>query len=388
MFASTFFHNQRSIFMEKQEALSILESNKDAWFNDDSSCKVLKGSDIHLVESGIAISGMPATKKAIDKLLSRMGLNNKFMDYKNLSDVGVKRFNETMDNIVDWNKDRKLLAYIDNKKIVDIVPCNPSQDFQKNEHLNVIYNEIRENIELLTDDKIVDNFKIDTESKEIKVSLVSPDSKFAMLKEDEWVLGSLIGASLSGVSYSPYYGRLVCMNGMIDGIKLRNSVINGKNHTTDVMRTYIGRGFRMSEASNDHIQKIGRSSIETPASLAEYMMFRNLMSSLMDDRDVEERQPFLDKVFSIREAINAYGCDVTSKSRTWQQSALSGLSVYELLNDITKFTTHDSTLSEENRVIMNKEASKWFLRSAWHNLDVAPRVNFSKSPTYNDSVLV
>jgi hypothetical protein len=61
MFASTFFHNQRSIFMEKQEALSILESNKDAWFNDDSSCKVLKGSDIHLVESGIAISGMPST---------------------------------------------------------------------------------------------------------------------------------------------------------------------------------------------------------------------------------------------------------------------------------------------------------------------------------------
>lgn len=373
--------------MEKQQALEILSANKDGWFNDDSGCTVIKGSDIRVEDQGLIVGDMSVGRKAINKLMNRMGLNDKFMDYRKEGIVESARFNKTLTNIVDWNKDRKLIGYKKGNTIVDIIPCNPAQDFQKNLYLDTIYNQVRESIELLPEDKYVDVIDIDQNSKEMKISLVSPGTKFSMLQNDEWVAGSLITAGLSGVSYSPHYGRLVCTNGMVDGFKMRSTVANGKNHNRDVIKTYISRGFRMHDTTNEHLQKIGRDAISTPASLEEYLSFRKITKSLLSDFDDDQKEMILDKIFNLSEANEIYKTDVTKKSKIWLTSALCGLSVYELLNDITKFTTHDRTLNDEDSLHLNKEASKWFLGGEWHNNDVAPRVNFSKKPTYNDSVV-
>ena len=64
-----------------------------------------------------------------------------------------------------------------------------------------------------------------------------------------------------------------------------------------------------------------------------------------------------------------------------------GSTVYELLNDITKWTTHDTMVNNQamkNR--LNEKASTWFMKGQWHNRNVAPSVEVRRAPRFSDSI--
>lgn len=372
--------------MTKEEAIAILDSKKESWMETNSSLKTFNVSEIQLNNNELTIGDVPISKKALPKLMYGMGLNGKFMDYTKKQDVDAESFSSTLMNIVTWNGSNKVLAKVEGNTVTKILPCNAPQFFEDGRMLGVIYDDFHGKVEELDGKREISKMDIDCESKTMRISIVNPSSKFSISKEDEWVLGSLLSVGLSEAHYSPYYGRLVCLNGMVDGYKMRSNSISGKNYTEENVKSFIQRGFRKRNLKSEHISNIISEASKTPASLGEFLNFRREYENALGNSYVAVKE--LNRVFDTSEIKNAYkDNDIFVMSELWKKSALCGMTVYELLNDITNFTTHGNLISNEDAMDINRLASRWFLGMQWDNYDLAPQVNFKKKPAFSNSVL-
>lgn len=373
-------------FMKKEEVLELMDSKRDAWLDMNTSYRLFSVSQIQIGENGLSVSDIPISKKALPRLMYRMGLNGKFMDYSKKKEVDMNSFKNTMENIVRWNGTQSILTRVEDSVVTSIVPCNSPEFFQNNTILKSIYDDLRQNVENLEDTRTIEQLSIDEEKKNISLSLVNPDSKFSIVENDEWVLGTLLSVGLTQTLYSPYYGRLVCLNGMVDGVRMKNDSISGKNYNENQIKTFIRRGFNLQNESEEMLRTICRNSINTPASLNEYLSFRSMLGQILGDNEIAST--VMSQTFGIADIQSAYKVDIKETSETFRKSAICGLSVYELLNDVTNFTTHSDVISREDAIDMNKNASKWFLDMNWDNYDIAPKVNFKKNPAFSNSVVV
>lgn len=372
--------------MKKEEVLELMDSKRDAWLDMNSSFRLFNVSQLRIGENGLSVSDIPISKKALPRLMYRMGLNGKFMDYSKKKEVDINSFKKTLENIVQWNGTQNILARVEDSVVTSIVPCNSPEFFQNNHVLKSIYDDIRQNVENLQDDRAIEKIDIDEEKKNISLSLVNPNSKFSIVENDEWVLGTLLSVGLTQTLYSPYYGRLVCLNGMVDGVRMKNDSISGKNYNESQVKTFIRRGFNLQNESEQMLRTISRNSINTPASLNEYLSFRSMLGQILGENEIAST--VMSETFGISDIQKAYNVDIKETSETFRKSAICGLSVYELLNDVTNFTTHSNVISREDAIEMNKNASKWFLDMNWDNYDIAPKVSFKKSPAYSNSVVI
>ena len=365
----------------KNQVLNEIEANKNEWLKDDSF-KVHTVDAVIMKDDGIYVGDLKLGDKALTKMLYRMQLTDKFIDYK--KEVERGNFKQVFDNIVGWNKGKQVVTVSNGKIASDVFFYKGQENFNPSSRLSMIIDGVYDKISQMNESMEIHKFSMDTDRKVINFSTVDPSTKFNAVGNDEWVLGSILGIGLTEAFASPYYGRLVCTNGLVDGINMRKFSLSGKGYTEQAISQMISRGTNLKKLVGDHIKEVSATAIKCETSLSEYLNFRKIMSEGLND----DQKELADVLFPLYHIEDAYGGkDVFNNNEQWKTTAKSGVTVYELLNDITKWTTHDKNVNNptmKNR--LNEKASMWFMKGQWHNKNVAPNVEIKRRPCFSDSV--
>ena len=365
----------------KNDVLSDIEAKRGEWLNDD--CYSVHTIDsLSIDDNGIYVDDMQLGERAVSKMLYRMQLTEKFIDYKDEVEKGD--FKSVFNNIATWNRGKQIVTRSNGSSVSDVFFYRGDGPFSPGSRLCTIIDGVTEKIAEMPDGAEIHNFDINTDSKNIRFSTVDPSTRFDAIGDDKWVLGSILSIGLTDAFASPYYGRLICMNGMVDGIKMRKFSLSGKSYTEDSIRHVISKGTNLKKLAADHIMEVSKNAVGCEASLSEYLMFRKIMMAGL----TEDQKETADTLFPLYHIEDAYGGkEVFDNNDRWKSTAKAGVTVYELLNDITKWTTHDSSINNQtmkNR--LNEKASTWFMKGEWHNRNVAPSVNVRRKPRFDDSV--
>lgn len=367
--------------MTKAQVMEEINSKRDTWL-DSGSYSVNQIGSVSLKDSGIYVNEMPLSERAISKMLYRMQLTNKFIDYK--SEVGTNDFSSVFNNIIAWNRGKQIVTKSNGSVVSDIFFYRGEEEFNPNNRLSMIVDGIYDKLSGMNDDIEIHKFDMDVQSKNIRFSTVDPTTKFNAVGSDEWVLGSILSIGLAEAFASPYYGRLICTNGMVDGIKMRKASISGKGYTEAAISQIISKGTNLKKLAGDHIKEVSAAAVNCEVSLSEYLTFRKIMLNGLS----EEQKEHADLLFPLHHIEDAYGGkEIFENSDQWKRTAKSGVKVYELLNDITKWTTHNKSINNptmKNR--LNEKASTWFMKAEWDNKNVAPNVELKRPPCFNDSI--
>lgn len=367
--------------MTKNEVLQELDANREEWLKGDSYT-VHTIDSVTISDSGLHVGDMSLNDRAISKMLYRMQLTNKFIDYKNA--VDTKDFKSVFENIIKWNRGKQIIARSKDGSISDVFFHQNDESFNASNRLEMIMDGVYGKISQMSDDLEIHKLNVDVFGKNIKFSTVDPTTKFNAIGSDEWVLGSILSIGLTEAFSSPYYGRLICTNGMVDGMKMRKTSLTGKGYTESAIAQIISRGTNLKKLASDHIKEAANAAATCEASLSEYLTFRKIML----DGLTEDQKHASDLLFPLDHIEDAYGGkEVFDHNDQWKSTAKSGATVYELLNDITKWTTHDTMVNNQamkNR--LNEKASTWFMKGQWHNRNVAPSVEVRRAPRFSDSI--
>lgn len=369
--------------LTKNQVLTNIQDSRKDWLKGESYM-VHTIDSVSFDDGGIYVDNMSLNDKAISKMLYRMQLTNKFIEYKDQVEKG--NFKAVFDNIIQWNKGKQIITKGNGNKVSDVFFYRGEEPFNTNNRLEMIIDGVQERMAHIPDDMEIHGFNIDTSNKYIKFSTVDPSTKFNAVGNDEWVLGSALNIALTEAFASPYYGRLICTNGMIDGIKMRKVSLSGKSYNEASISQIINKGTNLKKLAGDHIKQVSSEAVGCDVSLSEYLMFRKIMMEGLH----EEQKHLADLLFPLTHIEDAYGGkEVFAHNDQWKRTAKSGCSVYELLNDITKWTTHDNTVSNQAmKNSLNEKASTWFMKGDWHNRNVAPNVEVRRQPRFSDSVAI
>jgi len=221
----------------------------------------------------------------------------------------------------------------------------------------------------------VNNFSVNSDGG-VAINASSPKNVWGLqgLKDEEFYGGiSFTNSPNSGFQVSPYLQRLVCANGMI-GRSFEESMKLGQMDGKSMEKFWKGlneladRGFRPESFEN----KV-RLAMETRASLAE------MESAIYDlkaysDADTKELEAWIPLV-STKAKFHLAGIDTNTFTGNQRKGAKTGTSVWDLINGITHFATHDNgfKIEDYDRRKLQVEASRLLTK----NYDMA---NFVKSP--------
>jgi len=149
-----------------------------------------------------------------------------------------------------------------------------------------------------------------------------------------------------GFQISPYLHRLICANGMIgksfeENIRVSSFDSTHMSKLFQDINTLAERGFRPALFE----EKV-KQAIATPASLMEMEKAYNSISSfaLNNPKSLEEWVPY----HKTRLAYHDFGTDTITMNDERKKNAKTGTSVWELINGITHFATHDNNIKVDD----------------------------------------
>jgi hypothetical protein len=223
---------------------------------------------------------------------------------------------------------------------------------------NVTFFEIANNI-LSDHNLLVRDFTVNHENGAININTFNPNSNFGLAGlKDEFFQGgiSLSNSIEKGILVSPYLNRLVCTNGLIGESFSENYALRG-------IHDLQMREFR------DHLQQLEKrqykpmefeervnTGINTMASFAELEAAAELImnNSGAKPHEIESWIPYI----STQEAFAKFGKPTIFMSHEMKKNAKTGTSVWEVVNGLTHFSTHESAfkVGESNRRQIQKEA--------------------------------
>lgn len=213
----------------------------------------------------------------------------------------------------------------------------------------------------------VSDFSVDDDGA-IVINAASPKNVWGIqgLSDEEHFGGiSFSNSPNSGFQVSPFLHRLVCANGMI-GRSFSETMSLGQMDALSMMRfnenldLLAQRGFRPQQ-----FEERVRLAMNTKASLHEMDdAFRSIMSvSDADHKEVEAWIPYQ----QTKAAFFKAGVDVNTLSSNQLKGAKTGMSVWDLINSVTHFATHENgfKIKDYDRRRLQVESSK-ILSSEFH----------------------
>ena len=160
------------------------------------------------------------------------------------------------------------------------------------------------------------------------------------------------GLSLSnthfGVNVDPFMYRLVCSNGMVtkqfdDSITLASNNIRHMNRFFEQLHRMEKRDFQ----SSGFTHKV-KQAIETPASVAEV---NQAIKLLMDNSNISLDE--VDRFVPYKQTYKDYrnvGVDLEKISAGKKKNARSGIAMWDVINGITDFASHNYGFKVKNAV--------------------------------------
>lgn len=221
----------------------------------------------------------------------------------------------------------------------------------------------------------VNNFSVNGDGG-VAINASSPKNVWGLsgLADEEFYGGiSFLNNPNSGFQVSPYLHRLVCANGMI-GRSFEETMSLGQMDSLSMekfwskLNTLADRGFR-PELFEEKV----RTAMNTKASLSELEHASTTLKSL-SDADSKELESWI-PLQSTRAKFHLAGIDTLTFTGNQKKGAKTGTSVWDLVNGITHFASHDNGFKIEDfdRRRLQVEASRLLTK----NFDMA---NFVQSP--------
>jgi len=221
----------------------------------------------------------------------------------------------------------------------------------------------------------VNDFSVSSDGG-VAINASSPKNAWGLqgLKDEEFYGGiSFTNSPSGGFMVSPYLQRLVCANGMI-GRSFEESMSLGQMDSRSMEKFWKGlndladRGFR--PASFD--EKV-RHAMNTMASLSELEGASHELKAY-SDADTKELEAWV-PLQSTRSKFHTSGIDTLAFTSNQKKGAKTGTSIWDLVNGITHFASHDNgfKIEDYDRRKLQLEASRLLTK----NFDMA---NFVKSP--------
>jgi len=143
-----------------------------------------------------------------------------------------------------------------------------------------------------------------------------------------------------GFQISPFLHRLVCANGMIgksfqENLKVQSFDTRHMEHLFQQINHLAERGFRPEK-----FEEQVRQAIATPASLFEMEQAHNSIRDFAPNnlKSLEEWIPYN----TTRLKYHDFGTDTITMSKERKKNAKTGTSVWEVINGLTHFATHDN----------------------------------------------
>jgi len=221
----------------------------------------------------------------------------------------------------------------------------------------------------------VNDFSVSSDGG-VAINASSPKNAWGLqgLKDEEFYGGiSFTNSPSGGFMVSPYLQRLVCANGLI-GCSFEESMSLGQMDSRSMEKFWKGlndladRGFR--PVSFD--EKV-RHAMNTMASLSELEGASHELKAY-SDADTKELEAWV-PLQSTRSKFHTSGIDTLAFTSNQKKGAKTGTSIWDLVNGITHFASHDNgfKIEDYDRRKLQLEASRLLTK----NFDMA---NFVKSP--------
>lgn len=205
----------------------------------------------------------------------------------------------------------------------------------------------------------VRDFTISEDGTSVTVSCFDPRAEYAIegLK-DEFFQGGVTfhNSILHGASVSPYINRLVCLNGMIgagfnEDIKLKDL----SNSSIEIFRGKMLDLSKRDYQPKNFIER-AKKAMNTHASYSELEASSELIlnSSNVSIPDLSKWLPYLET----NEAFAKFGLPPVSLTPGQKKAAKTGTTMWELVNGLTHFSTHNSEykISEDSRRAIQRKA--------------------------------
>ena len=206
----------------------------------------------------------------------------------------------------------------------------------------------------------INSFSVNTDGR-LAINASSPKNEFGIKglpNEDHYGGVSFLNSPDGGFEVSPFLYRLICANGMIGRSFEENMKLGSMDPIS--METFWNQ---MNELARRNFRPIGfesqiRKAMTTPASLAELADAHHSIISLSDVRlrEAEAWVPY----GSTRDAFHKASIDTVTLTPGQRKCAKTGTSIWDLVNGITHFATHDNgfQIDDYDRRRLQVEASK------------------------------
>jgi hypothetical protein len=189
----------------------------------------------------------------------------------------------------------------------------------------------------------VADFSVNTDNGGIAVNTFSTAMKFDIpgLKDEQFIGGvSFTNNPTNGFQVSPYINRLVCANGLVTrGFEEQYKLTKLDNVEMNQFMEHLQR-LRVNHYQPQGFTDAVRLVNGTNASLYEMRYAANAIKNVadIDNISLEEWIP----LNSTEAAFNRIGVDTDGLDTAKAHNAKTGTSVWELINGITHFATHDN----------------------------------------------
>lgn len=318
---------------------SHFDAKKTEALNNQPLRKVIQLGDVKFITSDtIQYAGltMGISKAALRDLCNMIGVSSK-MNTEVKSVMG-EEFTKTLLNVLKDAISKKsglnLTMVVGRDKIV-------RRFMRKDQSIisNKSFFDLAENL-IDKHNLGIDQFTVGKDGA-VHISTISPNSGFGLKGfNDETFTGGLsLSNSIGGVQVDPYIQRLVCTNGM--ATRQFEEAIKMNNLNASSMKKFH-ESLRRLEKNN--FQPIGftdklETAMKTPASLAEMLRGMDMIksSSNIEDRDVHQ---FINYSQTVRD-YKKLGVEVTKLNHDQQKNAKTALSVWDVINGVTDFASHD-----------------------------------------------
>ena len=249
-----------------------------------------------------------------------------------------KKFINTIKNVMASNGSRNVTLVLNPKTMVIVAVHKTNRNLISNSTaIGFIHN-------IINDAGLdVADFSVNSDNGGIAVNAFSTNMRFDVpgMKDEHFIGGiSFTNNPSNGFQVSPYINRLVCANGLVTrGFEEQYKLTKLDDAE---MNQFL---MHLKELRKNSFQPFGfvdavRLTNGTNASLHEMHTAANAIWSVADvsKEDMEAWVPLK----STEQAYNRIGVDAEALDAAKMKNAKTGTSVWELINGITHFATHDN----------------------------------------------
>lgn len=322
------------------------------------------------INNGIFLGDAPIEGRGMRNILNRLQIRKGFMDFSKVMTPEDWEFISR--KLKDMDPEARYYAVVERKgdaeTIIDTLPFNQSSattdELRHQQYIDWICDS------LTSTDKEYQFKGMDYDPARSKFSLTLLENREVDVfnsGQDLWKIGDLFQFNGLQFGYNPFFERLSCTNGAVSrqygfGANISQSKFNGGRIEKVIRRSIEELNAGLDETLRHSVDHLTRHNV----SINEFEHFKKFF-------DIRNEGGKFDKLiyelFDDRPFYNAYGENISEKSRKWKSTANTGINAYDFFNMMTWIASHPDKVEMENedRLKLQMSATDFLFKA---NLDL------------------